>query len=83
MHGIYSQSASKPDMLNAILQNAYMRTIAGRYDEALDMLARNDPASLQTLRLNNTYMAFAAMINLRRAIHRYSAHSHRHSQILN
>lgn len=57
-------------MLNAVLQSAYMRAIAGRYSEALEKLVRYDPAPLQTLRLDNTYSAFRAMINLRRAIHR-------------
>lgn len=70
MHNIYSHNASKPDMLNAVLQSAYMRAIAGRYSEALEKLVRYDPAPLQTLRLDNTYSAFRAMINLRRAIHR-------------
>ncbi|GAB7353578.1 hypothetical protein MBLNU459_g4004t2 [Dothideomycetes sp. NU459] len=70
MRSIYSQNASKADGLNAVLQNAYICAMAGEYDKALDMLMRNDPAPLKTLRLDNTYVAFAAMIQLRRAIHR-------------
>lgn len=46
-----------------------MRATAGRYDEALEMLKANNPAPLKTLRLDQTFIGFAAMIYLKRALH--------------
>lgn len=67
---IHGSTSSKPDLLNTVLQNAYMRAIAGEYDEAIDMLRQNNPTPLKTLRLDQMFLGFAAMIQLRRAIHR-------------
>lgn len=70
MHHIHASSASKPDHLNTILQAAYMHTRSGGYDQALELLHQNNPAPLKTLRLDQTFLGFAALVHLRRAIHR-------------
>ncbi|KAF1344748.1 anaphase-promoting complex subunit 5-domain-containing protein [Delphinella strobiligena] len=70
MHRIHGSTASKPDLLNTVLQAAYMRATAGKYEEALEMLRQNNPAPLKTLRLDQTFLAFVGMVQLRRALHR-------------
>lgn len=70
MYHVFSQDASRPDVLNVVLQNAHMHSILGEYEEAYELLRQNDPSKEKTLRLDNTFTAFAAMISLRRAIHR-------------
>lgn len=70
MEDIHGLNASKPDVLNTTMQNAYMKATAGRYSEALEMLRQNNPAPLKTLRLDQTFLGFAAMIHLRRSLHR-------------
>ena len=70
MYHIFGHDASRPDVLNVVLQNAHMHTLQGEYEKALDLLKQNDPLPERTLRLDNTFVAFAAMISLRRAIHR-------------
>ena len=70
MYHIFGQDASRPDVLNVVLQNAHMYTIKGQYNEALNLMEKNNPSAEKTLRLDNTFVAFAAMIHLRRAIHR-------------
>ncbi|THY04715.1 hypothetical protein D6D03_03513 [Aureobasidium pullulans] len=69
MYHVFSKDASRPDVLNVVLQNAHMHTILGQYEEAYELLRQNDPSRERTLRLENTFTAFAAMISLRRAIH--------------
>ncbi|THV93801.1 hypothetical protein D6D26_08032 [Aureobasidium pullulans] len=69
MYHVFSKDASRPDVLNVVLQNAHMHTILGQYEEAYELLRQNDPSRERTLRLDNTFTAFAAMISLRRAIH--------------
>lgn len=69
MYHVFSKDASRPDILNVVLQNAHMHTILGQYEEAYELLRQNDPSRERTLRLDNTFTAFAAMISLRRAIH--------------
>ncbi|KAG9832935.1 hypothetical protein KCU98_g12608, partial [Aureobasidium melanogenum] len=69
MYHIFRQDASRPDVLNVILQHAHMHSILGEYEEAYELLRQNDPSKEKTLRLDNTFTAFAAMISLRRAIH--------------
>ncbi|KAL1301515.1 hypothetical protein AAFC00_005758 [Neodothiora populina] len=66
---IHGSTASKPDLLSTVLQNAYNLAMSGRYDEALELLRQNNPAPLHTLRLDQTFLAFAAMVQLRRALH--------------
>ncbi|CAD0086781.1 unnamed protein product [Aureobasidium vineae] len=73
MYHIFRQDASRPDVLNVVLQNAHMHSILGQYDEAYELLKQNDPSKEKTLRLDNTFTAFAAMIRLRRAIHQQIA----------
>ncbi|OBW64292.1 MAG: WSC-domain-containing protein [Aureobasidium pullulans] len=70
MYHVFSKDASRPDILNVVLQNAHMHAILGQYEEAYELLRQNDPSKERTLRLDNTFTAFAAMISLRRAIHR-------------
>ncbi|KAI5209244.1 hypothetical protein AUEXF2481DRAFT_27990 [Aureobasidium subglaciale EXF-2481] len=69
MYHIFSQDASRPDVLNVVLQSAHMHSILGQYEEAYELLRQNDPSKERTLRLENTFNAFAAMISLRRALH--------------
>ena len=71
MTQIHGYQASKPDLQNTLLQIAYMKSISGNYDDALDLLRENNPAPYKTLRLDQKFIGFAAMIQLRRAIHRY------------
>jgi anaphase-promoting complex subunit 5 len=70
MYDVFRQDASRPDVLNVVLQNAHMHSILGEYEKAYELLRQNDPSREKTLRLDNTFTAFAAMISLRRAIHR-------------
>jgi anaphase-promoting complex subunit 5 len=70
MYHIFGQDASRSDLLNVVLQNAHVHAISGQYEQAYEILRQNDPAKEKTLRLDNTFIAFAAMISLRRAIHR-------------
>jgi anaphase-promoting complex subunit 5 len=70
MFHVFRQDASRPDVLNVVLQNAHMHSILGEYEEAYELLRQNDPSKEKTLRLDNTFTAFAAMISLRRAIYR-------------
>ncbi|KAI5272789.1 hypothetical protein E4T47_03842 [Aureobasidium subglaciale] len=69
MYHIFGQDASRPDVLNVVLQNAHMHSILGQYEEAYELLRQNKPSKERTLRLDNTFNAFAAMISLRRALH--------------
>lgn len=67
---VYGRKASKPEVLNAICQQAYHRALSGHYDEALNTLMENDPRHLKTLRIDNIFIGFATMIRMRRAVHR-------------
>ena len=67
---IHAAQASKPDLQNTILNIAYTYALSGDYDGAFALLHQHNPAEHKTLRLDQTFLGFAAMIQLRKAIHR-------------
>lgn len=67
---IYGNIATSNDILSSVCQHAYMLALSGRYEDALALLSNANPSAQETLRLNQLWLGFNAMVRLKRALHR-------------
>lgn len=70
----YRGCSPAEDLAVALCKSAYILSMRGRFEEAFDRLDQISPESLRSLKINQYWTAYSALIKLRRAVHRYTYH---------
>ncbi|KAI5821094.1 anaphase-promoting complex subunit 5-domain-containing protein [Pyronema omphalodes] len=66
----YHDGSPSEDLVVALCRSAYIISMRGRFDEALDRLEQADPEALRSLKIYQYWASYIGLIKLRRAVFR-------------